>query len=263
MRRLTTLLLSNNYIVRIHPLGDHLISITTLVLTNNRISSFAEIDAIANFTKLELLSLLDNPIITQQHYRLYVIFKIKSLKSLDFRKVKHSERVQSNTFFATSSEGKAFLENLSNPQHSAKPSSSQNMSTTNGSSNNGISTLSLTEEQRAEVRAAIAVAKTPKEVDEIEEHLKVPTSLTSPLLLPFTECPRIWLLLFADDIYLTLFRLHISYLLSPYLAYIYLILPLTIVLGRNFSICEYALNQHFYTRIILKRCAYHQRYKQR
>ena len=91
MKRLSTLLMSNNYLFRIgSTLGDNLASITTLVLNNNRLSSLSEIDHLATLSKLELLSLTDNPVTEKEHYRLYVIFKIPSLKMLDFQKVSAS-----------------------------------------------------------------------------------------------------------------------------------------------------------------------------
>lgn len=89
MKRLKTLLLSNNFISRIGPnLGDSLLSLDCLVLTGNKISSLSELDHLSSFTKLTHLSLLDNPVVKQPHYRLYVLNKIPSLRTLDFRKVK-------------------------------------------------------------------------------------------------------------------------------------------------------------------------------
>lgn len=52
-----------------------------------RLATLSEIDHLASFTKLELLSLVDNPVTDKLHYRLYAIYKIPSLKMLDFQKV--------------------------------------------------------------------------------------------------------------------------------------------------------------------------------
>uniref|UniRef100_A0A453MJ57 U2A'/phosphoprotein 32 family A C-terminal domain-containing protein n=1 Tax=Aegilops tauschii subsp. strangulata TaxID=200361 RepID=A0A453MJ57_AEGTS len=60
----------------------------TLVLTNNRLTSLAEIDPLASLPKLQFLSLLDNTVTKQPDYRLYVIHKLKHLRLLDFKKVK-------------------------------------------------------------------------------------------------------------------------------------------------------------------------------
>lgn len=48
-----------------------------------------EIDPLASLQKLQYLSLLDNNITKKPNYRLYVIYKLKSLRVLDFKKVKN------------------------------------------------------------------------------------------------------------------------------------------------------------------------------
>lgn len=77
MTRLSTLLLSNNLVARIGAdVGTKLPNLTTLILTNNRINILSEVDALAACTKLTMLSLLDNPVARQQHYRLYLIHRL-------------------------------------------------------------------------------------------------------------------------------------------------------------------------------------------
>ncbi|XP_051177006.1 U2 small nuclear ribonucleoprotein A' [Lolium perenne] len=94
MNRLGTLLINNNRITRINPnLGEFLPKMHTLVLTNNRLTTLAEIDPLASLPKLQYLSLLDNTVIKQPDYRLYVIHKLKHLRLLDFKKVKQQERI--------------------------------------------------------------------------------------------------------------------------------------------------------------------------
>jgi U2 small nuclear ribonucleoprotein A' len=125
MNRLGTLLINNNRITRINPnLGgkrnntlslwyllastciiwsiacmflhfsiiyshvEFLPKMHTLVLTNNRLTTLAEIDPLASLPKLQYLSLLDNTVTKQPDYRLYVIHKLKHLRLLDFKKVK-------------------------------------------------------------------------------------------------------------------------------------------------------------------------------
>ena len=58
------------------------------ILSNNNISKLADCDGLSQFTKLEMLSLLDNPVTKEANYRLYVIRKCPALKHLDFRKVR-------------------------------------------------------------------------------------------------------------------------------------------------------------------------------
>merc|ERR1712023_224729 len=88
LRRLQTLLLSNNHIRLVDKkIGKQLVSIKSLIMTNNRISDLSEIDNLATLgATLEDLSLVDNPVVRRPNYRLYVIHKIPSLRLLDFRK---------------------------------------------------------------------------------------------------------------------------------------------------------------------------------
>ena len=79
--------------------GQQIVNLNSLVLTNNKISEFSEIDNLSTCKKLEYLSLVDNPIIHKLYYRLYTIYKIPSLRVLDFQKVKKSEREAAKTFF--------------------------------------------------------------------------------------------------------------------------------------------------------------------
>ncbi|KAL2242799.1 U2 small nuclear ribonucleoprotein A' [Sesamum indicum] len=102
LNRLGTLLLNNNRITRINPnLGEFLPKLHTLVLTNNRLTNLVEIDPLTSLPKLQFLSLLDNNITKKPNYRLYVIHKLKSLRMLDFRKVKQKERVEAKNLFAS------------------------------------------------------------------------------------------------------------------------------------------------------------------
>lgn len=102
LNRLGTLLINNNRITRINPnIGEYLPKLHTLVLTNNRLVNLAEIDPLASFPKLQFLSLLDNNITKKPNYRLYVIHRLKSLRLLDFKKVKNKERLEAENLFAS------------------------------------------------------------------------------------------------------------------------------------------------------------------
>ncbi|CAI0611006.1 unnamed protein product, partial [Linum tenue] len=98
LNRLGTVLLNNNRITRISSrIGEFLPKLHSLVLTNNRLVNLVEIDPLASLPKLQFLSLLDNNITKRPNYRLYVIFKLKSLRVLDFKKVKAKVRSCSDT----------------------------------------------------------------------------------------------------------------------------------------------------------------------
>ncbi|CAB4263862.1 unnamed protein product [Prunus armeniaca] len=102
LNRLGTLIINNNRITRINPnIGEFLLKLHTLVLTNNRLVNLVEIDPLASLPKLQFLSLLDNNITKKPNYRLYVIHKLKSLRVLDFKKVKNKERLEAQTLFSS------------------------------------------------------------------------------------------------------------------------------------------------------------------
>lgn len=102
LNRLGTLLVNNNRITRINSnLGEFLPKLHSLVLTNNRLVNLAEIDPLASLPKLQFLSLLDNNITKKPNYRLYVIYKLKSLRVLDFKKVKAKERLEAENLFSS------------------------------------------------------------------------------------------------------------------------------------------------------------------
>jgi U2 small nuclear ribonucleoprotein A' len=172
MQRLNALLLHNNSISRIGAgLGEHLPKLTTVMLTNNRVANMSEIDHLAQ-CKLESLSLLDNPVAAKAQYRLYVIYKIPTLKWLDFRKVQQTEREESAKFFKTPA-GKAFLSAV------AQEAKFLSEGGANGHGEGRASApLQLSEEQKVLVKKAIEQATTREEIDNIERQLKVSCMFT-------------------------------------------------------------------------------------
>ncbi|KAL7099514.1 hypothetical protein ACP275_09G088700 [Erythranthe tilingii] len=169
MNRLGTLLLNNNRITRINPnLGEFLPKLHTLILTNNRLTNLVEIDPLASLPKLQFLSLLDNNITKKPNYRLYVIHKLKSLRVLDFRKIKQKERVEANNLFASKEaeeevkreSAKTFVpgeipstEDIAEDEQPSKPSAP-------------------TPQQILAIKAAIVNSQTLEEVARLEQALK-------------------------------------------------------------------------------------------
>ena len=93
LKKLKTLMLINNRISKIE--NDFAINcpfLTNLVLTNNKISDLKQIDNIASCKSLEKLYLVDNVVTKMKNYRLYVIYKIPTLRILDFQRVTKKER---------------------------------------------------------------------------------------------------------------------------------------------------------------------------
>jgi len=100
LKRLKTILLNNNRIVRIaEDLQENLPNLESIILTNNLIQDLGDIDPLVTVKSLRTLSLLKNPVINRRHYREYVIYKLPQLTILDFKKIKMKERDEANQLF--------------------------------------------------------------------------------------------------------------------------------------------------------------------
>jgi len=119
LKRVTCLLMNNNRIVRLgEGLENSLPFLERLILTNNSISELGDLDVLHTVTSLKHLSLLHNPVTNKPHYRLYVIYKVPQLKTLDFRKVKLKERQEAATLFK-SKKGKEIQKDIKKTTSSA------------------------------------------------------------------------------------------------------------------------------------------------
>lgn len=109
MPRLGSLLLGNNAITRIASgLEASLPGLHTLVLSNNRLASLVELDAMASVASLRRLALLGNPVARRPQYRLYAIFRLPQVTELDFCRVTRKDKVAA-VKWASSGAGRAFL----------------------------------------------------------------------------------------------------------------------------------------------------------
>lgn len=110
--RLHSLLLANNRISRIaQDAFDSLPELKSLVLSNNKIAKLATLLPIANLNKLERLSLADNPVTREPHYRFFLIHLLRyaaTFRYIDFQRITVAERQQAQLFFE-SDEGRALL----------------------------------------------------------------------------------------------------------------------------------------------------------
>lgn len=169
LNRLGTLILNNNRITRINPnLGEFLPKLHTLVLTNNRMVNLAEIDPLASLSKLTFLSLLDNNITKKPNYRLYVIHKLKSLRVLDFKKVKQKEREEAKDLFP-SEEAEITMKKLS-----VKKPKLDEVATVEDvpKEDHAPKAIAPTPEQILAIKAAIVNSQTLEEVARLEKALK-------------------------------------------------------------------------------------------
>jgi len=159
--RLKKLLVSNNRIQKIADnLGEQLPNLEWLILTGNMIEELGDIDALASVSNLECLCLLNNPITTKQHYRLYVIHKLPKLRLLDFRKVKLRERQEAHELFK-GKKGKQLEKEIgikstfTSTKEQTKPSNKQ-----------------LTAQEIQAIQSAISNAKTIEEIERLNQILK-------------------------------------------------------------------------------------------
>lgn len=173
MSRLSALLVNNNNISKLgSTIGDNLPSLTALILTNNKVSHLSEVDKLAKCKKLEILSLLENPVALKQHYRLFIIHRIPSLKCLDYRKVSKKERDDAKKLFKTPA-GNAFLASIQ----------AEGSSTSQQAQSKPVP-IQLTDSQKAQIKRAIERATTKEEIDAIEMQLKVLICVYYHLLVP-------------------------------------------------------------------------------
>ncbi|CAH1428573.1 unnamed protein product [Lactuca virosa] len=169
LNRLGTLFLNNNRITRINPnVGEFLPKLHSLVLTNNRLVNLVEIDPLASLPKLQYLSLLDNNITKKPNYRLYVIHKLKTLRLLDFKKVKQKERVEAASLFASEkAEEEAKKESVKTFVPGEVPSAHEESKEEEPSKPVG-----PTPEQIIAIKAAIVNSQTLEEVARLEKALQ-------------------------------------------------------------------------------------------
>jgi hypothetical protein len=89
LKRLRTLLLANNRVSGISPsLHISAPNLTSLILTNNNVSELGDLHPLCQMKSLRYLSLLSNPVREKKWYREWLIFSIKSLRVLDFQRIR-------------------------------------------------------------------------------------------------------------------------------------------------------------------------------
>ena len=82
--------------------------VQTVLLTNNSLQELADLDPLGQLPRLTALSLIGNPVVMRQHYRLYAIFRMPHLRVLDFRRVKEKVRYETARDGVRVEEGNCF-----------------------------------------------------------------------------------------------------------------------------------------------------------
>eukprot|EP00501_MAST-03F_sp_TOSAG23-6_P000634 GSMAST32.ASY1.ANO1.658.1 assembled CDS len=162
MKRLRSLYISNNNISKIDlTIGDSLLGLESLQLSNNKLANLGDLAALASLRKLRELNLLNNPVVRRPDYRLFVVHCIPQVTLLDFRKVTRKERLAAAALFSTE-EGEKILDVVSSPKEKDKNTFTP-MSFKNGP----------TPQQLQALQDAIQNAKTPAEVDRLEQMVRL------------------------------------------------------------------------------------------
>ncbi|CAO1617343.1 unnamed protein product [Parajaminaea phylloscopi] len=171
--RLAHLFLSNNLISRIEPrLAFAIPRLTSLVLTNNQISSFHQLVPLGKFPMLEFVSLIGNPIARERHYREFVVAKCKSLRVLDFRRIKDKERSLSKSLMQTS-DGRpsALAHQLAAPRGAeGEPTAVVTMPL---DGQKGLAGRLMTKDERKKIEEAIDRSESLEEIRRLEERLRL------------------------------------------------------------------------------------------
>ncbi|XP_045617947.1 U2 small nuclear ribonucleoprotein A' [Procambarus clarkii] len=164
LKRLKTLLLNNNRIVRIsETLAETVPNLQCVYLTNNLVQELADLDNLAGLKRLEFLSLLGNPVTTRDHYRLYVINKLPQVRVVDFRRVRLREREMAKKLFK-SKLGKEI-------QKEAKKARTF-LPGAGGILDSRPTLGQMTAEDQAAIRQAIANARSMEEVERLQHMLR-------------------------------------------------------------------------------------------
>lgn len=167
--------------------------LTTIILTGNGVKGWNVIGELgAGCPKLDFLSLVGNPVTRRQHYRLYTIYKIPTLKVLDFHKVKQSERERAQRLASSAAgaamEADARLEARAAAAATASSAADEEAfpSAAHANGQNGANTFEpgegksaeesfatqFTAEEKAKIRGMVARAASAEEIDRIEGLVK-------------------------------------------------------------------------------------------
>uniref|UniRef100_A0A1I7TYZ2 Probable U2 small nuclear ribonucleoprotein A' n=1 Tax=Caenorhabditis tropicalis TaxID=1561998 RepID=A0A1I7TYZ2_9PELO len=106
--RLNTLYLHNNRINFIaSDIASKLPNLKTLALTNNNLCELGDIEPLSECKKLEFVTFIGNPITHKDNYRMYIIYKLPSVRVIDFNRVRLTERDAARKMFRGKSGKKA------------------------------------------------------------------------------------------------------------------------------------------------------------
>lgn len=189
LKKLTSLLLANNRLSRIDlDVFESLPNLVSLVLTNNKMESLGECRALCKAKRLERLTLMNNPVSSNMHFRPFIIHIVPSLRFLNFIKIRPKDREEANSMFS-GKDGEKLKAELVAQGGGALPgesSSSDKLMT--------IKSRQLSAEHQALVKVAISKAQTLEEVARLEGALKsgvLPADILRENAAPSSSMPNL------------------------------------------------------------------------
>ncbi|EKG16747.1 hypothetical protein MPH_06037 [Macrophomina phaseolina MS6] len=169
--RVSTLLLARNRLAQIQPgLARSMPGLTSLSLADNNIRELGDLDPLGGFTKLVELNLLGNPVTSKENYRYYLIFRIPSLRFLDFQRVRDAERTKAKALFGTPDEPTELAEKIMRQRGAAVLDASAGAGVADDVTG-GIARVKLTADERANVHELIKQARSLEEIERLEKLL--------------------------------------------------------------------------------------------
>ncbi|ODQ67237.1 L domain-like protein [Nadsonia fulvescens var. elongata DSM 6958] len=172
--RLKSIFASRNRVTALHPtISASIPNLNTLVLSSNNITELSDLTALMGLKKLEFITLVDNPVVEKENYRLWILWLCPCIRYLDFQKVKDVERKRAAAIFGTALEPS----NLSKSILGIK----NNIFDVRVGADNGIDgdqgkrelTRKLTEEEIENLRESLKNATSLEEISRIEKTLKL------------------------------------------------------------------------------------------
>ncbi|KAJ0425666.1 leucine-rich repeat-domain-containing protein [Aspergillus carlsbadensis] len=170
--RLRTLLLARNRVRQIQPnLATSIPGLTTLVLTQNNVAELADLDPLRNLTRLTHLTLLENPVTRKEYYRLWIIWRLPSVRFLDYQKVKDAERAKATELFGTAEEPSALASKILGVKSRTFDVPSGAVGTTDRAPAERGLRVKLTDKERKRIEQMIRGAKSLAEITRLEREL--------------------------------------------------------------------------------------------
>ncbi|EXJ93379.1 U2 small nuclear ribonucleoprotein A' [Capronia coronata CBS 617.96] len=169
--RLNTLLCARNRIQGVDKkIAEQLPNLTTLVLTANHVKELADLEGLTLCGRLTHLSLLENPVTRKEHYRLYLIWAVPSIRFLDFQKVRDAEREQAKELFGTADAPTELAAKIRGVKSRTFDVSATGINGKAEGARKGVRTQ-LTETEKKRVQEMIKNAKSLAEITRIEKDL--------------------------------------------------------------------------------------------